>query len=293
LSFTYQYKIGDTEWSEEQPTGLESFVEAYSNFEWPIHNSLKGEEWDQYKSALILKKTHSLEEIEIAAIDTEAFVICYNPDNKLGYQNIIEASDPSLNDAIQEDIKHFFHKTISESKILSEYEQLKYTSNRNNENVIKISNTPQIHHLNLDSFMLGLTPIFMLFGLSYKLDWNLSFLYSLRIVLIALYLPKIVLLSNHHRASKRYKYIYSTTDNTLFQFKDELLTKTLSNIQEVHFVSEFYLIHSPNYNKTDVGYVKFVSEDEEVRISALPLQAIKDLKIKPKTKSYERSYPWV
>jgi hypothetical protein len=93
LSFTYQYKLEDSEWSVEQVIDQESSRLICQNFAWPEDDSSKNAEWDSYKSALLFKKKDSLEELEFAALDSEAIGICYTPNGLAGFQRHISIVD--------------------------------------------------------------------------------------------------------------------------------------------------------------------------------------------------------
>jgi hypothetical protein len=189
----------------------------------------------------------------------------------------------------------FFDGGLEETIILNRYDRVNYSQYSNATKLVIIAPKIRPESLDIHHYILELSPVIMLLFLTFKLDWSFLVTLLTRITLAALYMPKVVLLVFHYYNSLKYKYVYSVSDNTLFQFKGDRLLKELSLITEVHFVSEFFLFPGPSYNQTELGYTKFITENEEIKISSLQMSfsTISDLRINTKTKSYQRSYPWV
>jgi|GEM_PF-1596756 hypothetical protein len=189
----------------------------------------------------------------------------------------------------------FFDGGLEEAVVLNKYDEVKYSRGSNVTNLVILEPKVRPESLDLCHYMLGLSPVIMFLFLTFKLDWSFIVALLTRIILAALYIPKAILLVFHYYNSLKYKYVYSVSENKLFQFKEDELLKELSLITEVHFVSEFFLIPGSIHNQTELGYTKFITENEEIKISSLqmPFSKVSDLRINTKTKSYQRSYPWV
>lgn len=293
MSFTYRYKIGDTKWSEERPTDLDSFMELCTNFEWPKDDALEGKDWDRYKSALLLKRIGNSEELELAAMDTEAIVICYTPNGTEGYQTILEISNSNLTALIKDAVQLFFEN--NNKHFLSKYEPVKYSNNKVSKKTIRIPN-----ELSFDNFSLTSIFVYATMPLLFLIPWKKnppSFYVKVAATLVfgLLFLPKIILLILHSIKSKKYNYLYSVRDNKIHKYKDEKLIETLEDISEIHFVTEHYFFGSFDYSPSDLGYIQFLSKNSTLRISTLQFSfdEVKGLSLKPKTKSYQRSYPWI
>jgi hypothetical protein len=223
LSFTYQYKIGDTEWSEERYTDLKSFKKLYYDFEWPLDNSLKNKDWEIYKSAILLRKAGTREELEFAAIDTEGIVIFYTADGEIGFQRIINSSAPSINLHVTDHAELFFEGGLYDAVVQYDYEQVKYPQKTKHTKDIIIPSNTNFKDLNLDSFLLHLL-LPLIFFLPFD-KVNLPVNYKIIIGLIAsiIFLPKIILLVLHSIHSKKYHYIYAISNNKLYKFKNNNL----------------------------------------------------------------------
>ena len=295
LSFTYQYKLEDSEWSVEQVNDQESSRLICQNFAWPKDSLLKNAEWDSCKSALLFKIKGSLEELEFAALDTEAIVICYTPNGLAGFQRHISTVEHQLNEHFIDHIKLFFNDSLEETVILNKYNEVNYSRYSNATKLVIIAPKIRPESLDIHHYILGLSPVIMFLFITFKLDWSFLITLLTRITLATLYIPKVILVVFHYYNSLEYKYVYSVSENTLFQFKGYKLLKELSLITEVHFISEFFLFPGPSYNQTELGYTKFITKNEEIKISSLQMSfsTIYDLRINTKTKSYQRSYPWV
>ena len=127
MSFTYQYKIGNSDWSKRIDTDLSSFLDIYYAFEWPNEEQSPDNDWTKNRTALIIQRKGSLEELEISTTDQEFVVLCYTEDQKIGHQAILETAIMIINPIVEEVVKLFFeHKNVATYLEKFPYDEVTY-----------------------------------------------------------------------------------------------------------------------------------------------------------------------
>ena len=263
------------------------------NFDWPTNNTLSNKEWDLYKSAIVLKNKDNLNELEIAAIDTTEFIICYSPNGIEGYQCIFEKAEGTFKEKISRDIYSFFKDQTQH--FFSEYEPVAYNTAKRYKGVITIPKGANFTNLNLVSFTFQvLLPLLLLIpwnGVELSASWKIAVLTITSVI----FLPKLILLIIHSIKSSKYSYTYSVQENKLVQFREGEILETIENVTEIIQATEAYWISNGGITPTSLGYSQFCSNNKKLKISTLQLSTnqFAEIKIKPEIRRIRLSYPLV